>query len=111
MTRFYGLVGYGTAVEGVPGVFTDVITERPLYGSIEQNIRQLRDADETLNSDITVQNVVSVVADAYAMQNFHDIRYVLWMGARWKVSSVDVDPPRLKLRLGEVYNGPTPGTP
>jgi hypothetical protein len=48
------------------------------------------------------------MADAYANEHFFAIRYVEWAGVLWTVSMVEVQSPRLLLRLGEVYNGPTP---
>jgi hypothetical protein len=37
------------------------------------------------------------------------MRYVEWAGVRWTVQDVEVQRPRLLLRLGEVYNGKSPG--
>lgn len=107
MPKFHGPVGYGTSVEVSPGVYKDVITERDLYGDVVQNIRQSDDSDSIL-PDIQVQNQLSLVADAYALNHFFFIRYVKWQGIRWKVATVTVQPPRLLIRIGEVYNGPTP---
>ena len=47
------------------------------------------------------------VADAYANEHFFAMRYVKWAGVLWKVDNVDVESPRLILRLGGVYDGPT----
>lgn len=110
MAKFYGELGYGASVETVPGVFRDVIVEHSYYGDILQNIRNLRDG-QYVNSDITVNNRISVVADAYALEHFHAIRYVMWSGVRWIVDTVTVQRPRLILELGGVYNGDTPATP
>ena len=33
------------------------------------------------------------------------MKYVEWMGTRWKVTNVVVQRPRLILTVGEVYNG------
>jgi hypothetical protein len=107
MAKFHGKVGYGSTVETTPGVHTDVITERDYYGDILRLSRQLREGEQ-VNSDITVGNSISIVADAYARGHIFAIRYVEWAGARWVVSDVEVQHPRLILRLGEVYNGPTP---
>jgi hypothetical protein len=107
MARFFGRVGYGTTVEGEPGVWADEIVERSYYGDVVRNARNLREG-ENLNADLSVQNSISIVADAYANDHFFAIRYVEWAGALWTVSSVEVQSPRLLLRLGEVYNGPTP---
>ena len=107
MARFFGRIGYGETVETAPGVWEDVIVERSYYGDVIRNARNLREG-ENLNFDLSVQNSIRIVADAYANEHFFNIRYVEWAGALWTVSSVEVQSPRLLLRLGEVYNGPTP---
>lgn len=109
MARFFGRIGYGETVEGAPGVHVDTIVERSYYGDVIRNARNLREG-ENLNPDLSVQNSISIVADAYANDHFFAIRYVEWAGVLWTVTSVEVQSPRLLLRLGEVYNGPTPGT-
>lgn len=108
MAKYFGEIGYAETVEIRPGVWEDVITERRYYGDIVRNTRRLQDG-EGLNPDITVQNSISVVADPYANNHFFAIRYIRWAGALWTVSDVEVKSPRLILRLGGVYNGPTPG--
>lgn len=105
--KFFGAVGYGQTVEKTPGTWDDTIVEREYYGDIKRNTRRLQDG-QSVNDDLTVNNSISVVADAYANEHFHAIRYVEWAGALWKVTEVEVQGPRLLLRLGGVYNGPTP---
>lgn len=105
MARFSGVVGYGETGESAPGVWKDVITERTYFGEIVRNTRRLQEG-ENLNNDLSVGNSISVVADAYANQHFHAIRFVEWAGALWTVIEVEVQSPRLLLRLGGVYNGP-----
>ncbi len=108
MARFYGRIGYGQSVETPEGsgVWVDQFTERHYYGDVIRNTRYLQEG-ETLNFDLNVQNLISIVADAYANDHFFAIRYVEWAGVLWTVTSVEVQSPRLLLRLGEVYNGPT----
>lgn len=108
MARFYGRVGYGESVEQAPGVWVDEIVEHSYYGDVIRNARNLKQG-ENLNADLSVQNSISIVADAYANDHFFAIKYVEWAGTLWTVSSVEVQSPRLLLRLGEVYNGPTAG--
>ena len=107
MARFFGRIGYGESVETAPGVWEDQIVERSYYGDVTRNARNLREG-ENLNFDLSVQNSISIVADAYANEHFFAIRYVEWAGTLWTISSVEVQSPRLLLRLGEVYNGQTP---
>lgn len=105
MAKFYGVIGYGEAVESAPGVWTDSMVEYPYYGDVVRNARSLQPG-ENLNNDLSVDNSISIVADAYAREHFFAIRYLEWAGALWTVSNVDVQSPRLLLRLGGVYNGP-----
>jgi hypothetical protein len=107
MAKFYGKVGYGHSVDRQNGVWEDEITERYLYGDVIRNTRRLVTGDQ-LNSDLTTGNSISVMADAYSIENIFAIRYVEWAGALWTVTEVEVQSPRLLLRLGGVYNGPRP---
>lgn len=107
MARFYGKVGYGESTQGSPGVFTDSITEKFYYGDVVRNNRALAENADTPNDNLSVQSLISIVADAYANEHFFAIRYVEWAGTLWTVVNVDVQRPRLILQLGEVYNGPT----
>lgn len=107
MTRFHGRVGYGESVQTAPGVYDDVITERVYRGDVKRISRKLQVGDSIIGT-IKVQNSISILADAYALNNFFNIRYVYWSGERWTVTDIENNRPRLELRLGEVYNGPTP---
>lgn len=107
MAKFYGVVGYVDTQETAPGVYTEVATERKYYGDVLKNLKRYV-SSEYLNDNLTVSNSISIMADAYAYDNFFAIRYVKWMGANWKVTDVEVQRPRLILSLGEVYNGKTP---
>lgn len=111
MAKFYGEIGYGESVETAPGVWEDVITARKSFGDVLRNARQLREGADTVNNDISVTNSISIVADAYANEHFFAIRYIQWMGSLWTVTDVDVQRPRLILRLGGKYNGQTARSP
>lgn len=109
MARFFGEVGYGFSVETPEGsgVYKDEITEASYQGDVIRNVRTLQ-AGTKVNDDISVSNSISIVADQFAIDNFMNIKYVRWMGKAWIVTNVDVQPPRLILSLGSVYNVPTP---
>lgn len=110
MARYYGRVGYGHTVEVAPGVYEDVITERPYYGNLEQITK--RDGEsEYLHKDLTLSNVFSIVADAYAHEHFFAMKYIEWQGTLWSISSVELKRPRLIVRPGGVYHGPTAEAP
>lgn len=104
MAKYYGAIGYAESVETSPGVWDEQIIERNYYGDIVRNIRNLQ-STEHLNDDVNVTNQISIVADPYAIANFHCIRYATYMGVKWKVPTVEVQTPRLVLSLGGIYNG------
>ena len=104
MAKFYGVIGYAVTKETAPGVWTEEIAEQSYYGDLTRNMRRLQDSGD-LNDDINVANEISIVADPYANANFHSMRYVAFMGAKWKISKVEVQYPRLILTLGGDYNG------
>lgn len=107
MAKFFGELGYGDSVETAPGVWEDSIVEYPYYGDVIRNSRRLSDT-QVVNDDITVGNSISIMADEYANEHFHRIRYAKWENVLWVVTTVEVRRPRLILELGGVYNGPTP---
>jgi hypothetical protein len=104
MSKFYGPVGYITQTEISPGVWDDVVVERSYRGDILQNFRRWKETEEK-NDNLALSNRISIIADPYAYKNLSAIRYIRWQGARWKVSSIEIQRPRLILTLGEVYNG------
>ncbi len=106
MAKYSGVVGYGISAEVSPGVWEDTIVEKTYYGDVIRNVRDLQES-QNLNPNLVVGNAISIVADAYANEHFFAIRYVSWQGALWTVNSVEVQRPRLVLRLREKYNGPT----
>lgn len=105
MAKYCGEIGYGVQVQKSKGVYVDEIVIRKYYGDIVRNVRKL-EKSEQLNDNINVSNQISIVADAYACENFFAIKFATWMGVRWKVTNVEVQHPRLLLTLGGIYNGP-----
>lgn len=110
MAKFYGAIGYGITEETTPGVWTDSIVERNYSGDVVKNYKK-SSAGESINDNVDISNSISILSDPFAMQHFHTIKYVKWMGAAWKISSVEVQYPRLILTVGGVYNGETLGAP
>lgn len=107
MAKFYGPIGFAVSKETRPGVWQDEIVERKYRGDVNRISRRLQSTDQ-VNDDITISNEFSILADPFANGNCHSMRYVQYMGARWKVSNVEVKYPRLILTIGGLYNGPTP---
>ena len=104
MTKWYGKIGFAETVEVTPGDWREEITERNYYGDVMSNFRNLQNSGQ-INDDVNISNKISILADPYAVQNFHAMRYVEFMGTKWKANSVEVQYPRLVITLGGVWNG------
>ena len=104
MAKYYGAIGYAETVETAPGVYEEQITERNYYGELVRNTRRLQTSDQ-VNDNINIANEISIIADPFATQNFHAMRYIEFMGAKWKITNVEVRYPRLILTIGGLYNG------
>lgn len=104
MAKWFGIIGFAETVETNPGVWEEQITEVKYYGDVMRDSRTLQTTDQ-LNDNVNVANKISIVADPFANNHFHDMRYIEYMGAKWKVSTVEVQRPRLILTIGGLYNG------
>ena len=104
MPKFYGSIGYAISKETTPGVWVEDIVERQYFGDVYRNTRKLQSGNQ-VNDSIDISNEISILSDPFANENFHSMRYVTYMGAKWKVSSVEVRYPRLILTVGGLYNG------
>lgn len=107
MNKFYGSIGFAESYEKSPGVWEEKIIERKYYGNVIKKYYKYEEK-ENVNEDLNVNNQISIIIDPYAIKNFSRIRYVVWLGTRWRINTVEVSHPRLILSIGGIYNGPEP---
>jgi len=114
MGRYFGKVGYAITSERMTtdnppqptGIWEDTIIEKQYYGDVT-NWTSRWTSTENVNDNLSLTVTISIVADAFAYQNFSHIKYVEFEGVYWKVVSIIPQRPRLILHLGGVYNGQT----
>lgn len=104
--KFSGVVGFFEGdVEIKPDVYVGSIIERRYTGDVYRNTRRFQQGDSQ-NDTMIPNNQISIVSDLYARDNWSSIRYVIWNGAKLKVTSIDLtNYPRITLEVGGVYNG------
>lgn len=105
MAKWFGKVGYSETVETAPGVWTSQETTHEYFGDVIRNTTRWAGNSDSTNDDLTVNCQISIVADPFAINKFHSMKWIEFMGAKWKITSVEPQPPRLILTLGGVYNG------
>lgn len=108
MAKFYGNIGFAEQVETRPGVWVEQIVEKPYCGDLTRypNI-SIGQSSTDVNSNINISHNISIVADLYAKQNSQYMRYATIMGAKWKITNIEIQYPRLILTVGGLYNGQT----
>ena len=107
MARYCGNIGFRTTVETEPGIWSEEIVPRgPYYGDVQKNYTRSVFSEYTTTIKTPIcNNCITIVADAYANENFQNIVYAEYKGGKWLVSNIEDQRPRLILTLGGVYNG------
>lgn len=103
MAKFYGAIGYVVQGESAPGVWGDTITEKNYRGDIVLDQQRWQNSDK-VNADFNIDNSISVVADEFAYQNLGIMKYIVWKGVKWNITSLRIVRPRIILQIGGVYN-------
>ncbi len=105
MAKFHGIVGYVKSEESetAPGAYNEVVTERPCSGDILRNTKRWENG-EKVNDNLTIDNRFSIIADEFAISNIQIMRYLKIMGSSWKITSFEIQRPRIILTVGGVYN-------
>lgn len=103
MNKFYGKVGYAVTEEVRPGVWRPKEVTHNYYGDWLRFNAKFQVSSNSTNSDVNVSNELSIIADAYAIGHFSNIRFVEFMGATWEVISVQPKHPRIILTIGGLY--------
>jgi hypothetical protein len=105
MTKWFGKVGYSETVETAPGVWIPQDTVREYYGDIKRNTTRWAGNSDSANDDLTVSTQISIMADPFAIEKFYSMKWIEFMGVKWKVIIADPQPPRILITLGGVWNG------
>lgn len=102
--KFSGKIGFWKGDKEIkPGVWKPDIVETPYTGEVFKNNRRMIVSGKQ-NADLTTTNQISIISDLFLKQNWMNIRYVVWNGAKFEVTNVDIGYPRIVLDIGGVYN-------
>ena len=103
MPKCSGVIGYALAGETQPGVWAEGITENKYIGEIVKDNRRIIDQGE-VNGSINISNNISIVSNRFMLDNMEYMRYLTFNNSKWKISSVEIKPPRIIITLGGLYN-------
>ena len=106
MAKFSGKIGFVTTISNPddPTVYTPTVIERQYYGDVNRSSRRWTPDANKVNDDLNISNQLSIVADAFMYENFSCMKYVWYMGARWKITDVEITRPRFTITIGGLYH-------
>lgn len=104
MTKFYGNIGFLESVETKPGIWEPVETVRQYYGDVNRNQRRYQENTQSSISNLNLSNEISILGDPYAYDHFNAMRWVEYGGAKWRITWISIEYPRIVLTLSGVYN-------
>ena len=88
MAKFFGVIGFEETQETRPGVFEPTITERNYSGDILRSSKH-NDSSEQINDNVSI----------------YGMKYIQYMGVKWKITDVEIQHPRMTITIGGIYNG------
>lgn len=100
--RYYGKIGFEVTKETRPGIWEATTEFREYYGEVHRWIKRYENSDHQ-NDDIDINNSISIISDPFANENLGNLKCIEWMGTLWKITSIEVEYPRLILTIGGVY--------
>ena len=103
MSRWYGKIGFSVQEETSPGIWNEVVEEKNYYGDLSKRSRRWQQGQDLID-DITITNELTITTDPYIIENLTNIKYVVIMDIKWKITNITLSAPRLTLTLGGIYN-------
>lgn len=108
MAKFFGKLGFSISVEldpiNEPGVYGDTTIERDYTGEKITTSARWEPSSE-LNDNFNLNCKFSILLDPFAEQYHSKIKYVEYLGTKWKVTGIVPKYPRIELSVGGIYNG------
>lgn len=104
MGKWFGVIGFGVPKEVAPGDFRTQIEEHEYFGDVNETVARTQGVADKANDNVKINNTISIVADPFAFENFSTMKYIVYGGVKWKMSSVQIQYPRLIITMGEVYH-------
>lgn len=100
--KYVTTIGFAMTEEVESGLVVESISKKRYMCEVTRVSRRLSEANK-VNGELTLGNQFSVAMDAFLSQNFFNMRYIEFMGAKWTVTNVEVQRPRVIITTGGVY--------
>ena len=96
MSRFSGLLGFVRTELSDGGIYNEVATEIKVKGTFRKISSRVY-SEQEVNASVRLANEI--------FNHLNSLKYVVWKGTKWSVTTITLEPPRVIIMLGGVYNG------
>ena len=104
MSRFSGLLGFVRTELSDGGIYNEVATEIKVKGTFRKISSRVY-SEQEVNASVRLANEISVIGNNVIFIHLNSLKYVVWKGTKWSVTTITLEPPRVIIVLGGVYNG------
>lgn len=105
MAKFRGIIGFDMPIEIEPGIFdSNSYIEKTYRGDIESNSLRYVQVSDKINEDVQLNCQISIVANSFLLNNSGKMRYVEYMGNKWRITSIQPKFPRVLITLGGLFH-------
>lgn len=106
MARAAVIIGSSKPMTEVPddGIARDEYVERKFRATVTRlnnNMVSSGDVIDNLKMDMNFQ----IKMDKWTYENFQWLRYLVYNGAKWKITNVQVQRPNMIVQVGGIFNG------
>lgn len=103
MAKYYGMIGFSIQKEIRPGVWQEESHEHPVYGDVDYNTIRNENGGQ-VNDDVALNSRISIIFDPFVQEHASQVKYITYLGAKWKITSITPTYPRMTINIGGVYN-------
>lgn len=104
--KYSGKLGFVVEAETEPGVYETVTNEVDVKGDIKGIAPGYTVNDSnSMNPEFNLKCKISFIASPQVLSNLGYMRYAIYKGQKWKVTSAIPNGPRIIITLGGLYNG------
>lgn len=102
--KYAGKIGFAVMKNDGEGIYTEEIEEKVYYGDLLSSRWNNENNQNSTNTNIRLNNSISVICDKYLSENISVIRYITYKNSKWCITGIEIQPPRIIINIGGIYN-------
>lgn len=102
--KYSGKIGFAVMKNEGDGIYTEEIEEKVYYGDLLSSRWNNENNQNSTNTNVRLNNSISVICDKYLSENISVMRYITYKNSKWCINGIEIQPPRIIINIGGIYN-------